>query len=288
MGATRPECMAEPFMTTLSIRRCGSPSRPTVGIVQTPTADHHTAAKALLVRPIGMEATRSASMLRVLSERLARSGVEVLRFDYHGTGDSPGEESEQSLSGWVQDIVDAHNSLQDTSAACPTHWFAMGLGANMALQAALRSSPAPRHLILWEPVVAGSHYIDSLLQAHKAEMAMQLGWPWPILCQRGMVKEPSLPGSVLGFDMGPQLLNDLRQLAPLKAWLPEVLQRGIAVSVMAPEDQLGSLAPLGATNTGASLKLHRLQARTNWMSSQATGTAVVPPELLALLPTWMS
>lgn len=275
-------------MTTLSIRRCGPPSRQTVGILQTPPGDCAIAAKALLVRPFGLEATRSASMLRVLSERLARTGVEVLRFDYHGTGDSPGEESDQSLSGWAQDILAAHTSLQSPPWVGPVHWFAMGLGANIALQAALRSAPAPRHLMLWEPVAEGLQYTEHLRQAHKAEMAMQLGWAWPILRRRGMVKEPTLPGSVLGFDMGEQLLNDLRQLAPLETWLPEVLLRGIAVSVMASDELLERLAPLTKAHTAAPLTLHPLQARTNWMSSQATGTAVVPPELLALLPTWIS
>ena len=268
MGAACSECLAEPLMTTLSIRRCGPPSRQTVGIVQAPPAGCAIAAKALLVRPLGLEATRSASMLRVLSERLARAGAEVLRFDFHGTGDSPGEEPDQSLSGWAQDILAAHISLQSPpamGAVVPVHWFAMGLGANIALQAALRGAPAPHHLILWEPVAEGPAYIEKLVQAHRAEMAMQLGWTWTSLSQRGMVKEPTLPGSVLGFDMGAQLLNDLRQLAPLEG-----------------------LGPLSATSTAARLKLHHLQTRTNWMSSQATGSAVVPQELLALLPIWMS
>ncbi len=49
-----------------------SPSRPAV----------------LLCNPFGQEAVRAHRIYRILAERLARAGHNVMRFDYYATGDS--------------------------------------------------------------------------------------------------------------------------------------------------------------------------------------------------------
>jgi len=47
---------------------------------------------AVLCGPLGHEYTRSHRTMRHLADRLAERGIPALRFDYHGTGDSPGAE----------------------------------------------------------------------------------------------------------------------------------------------------------------------------------------------------
>ncbi len=44
----------------------------------------------MLCAPIGSEYTRSHRSLRHLADRFARAGIPAVRFDYHGTGNSPG------------------------------------------------------------------------------------------------------------------------------------------------------------------------------------------------------
>lgn len=257
----------------ISIKQFGRAGRGMVGVLQ--QANAATRARYLLCRPLGQEAVRAASVFRVLSERLAREGGEVLRFDYHGTGDSPGDEAQQSLQGWVEDTLAAHESLTDTPGAnTPINWFGMGLGANIALHAALRAPTPPTHLVLWEPIHSASSYVQALLDGHRAELSREFGHPWARLIESGKVTEPTLPGDVLGFEVGAQLANDLQHLQNLP--LAAAVRRGIHVICCVHDEHRAALA---APPEGPQFKLVSVTDRINWMSSQAMGTTIVPPDL---------
>jgi uncharacterized protein len=244
-----------------------------VGVHQQARSEARARARFLLCRPLGQEAVRTAAIFRVLADRLAREGCDSLRFDYHGTGDSPGEEHQQSLAGWVEDTLAAHEQIEPGTGV-PVIWFGMGLGATLALRAALRAKVLPTHLVLWEPVLDGKAYARALLDGHRAELTREFGEPWGRLLQTGKVVEPSLPGDVLGFDIGKQLADELAQLHDVT--LAPALRRGIQLTCAVHAEQRALLAGLEGN---ALLKLHTVESRTNWMSSQAMGTAIVPPDL---------
>lgn len=259
----------------ISIRQFGGPSRGMVGVLQQASATAPRRARYLLCRPLGLEAVRAAAVFRVLSDRLAREGCDVLRFDYHGTGDSGGDEEQQSLGDWVGDIQAAHQQLA-TDTAVPIHWFGMGLGANLALRAALVTASPPRQLVLWEPILDGLGYVNALLDGHRVELAREFGQPWSRLIQQGKVSEPTLPGSVIGFHVGGALANELRGLNDFDP--TPALQQGTQVTcVLQDQAQLARLSQ--RLGTHARLKLQTVDTRINWMSSQAMGTAIVPPDL---------
>jgi len=230
-------------------------------------------ARFLLCRPLGQEAVRTAAIFRVLADRLAREGGETLRFDYHGTGDSTGDEGEQSLGAWVEDTLAAHEQLQPGHGV-PVHWFGMGLGANIALRAALRAKSPPAQIVLWEPVLNGKRYVQALLDGHRAEVTSMFRVPWTRLLREGKAEEPRLPGNVLGFEVGPQLSDDLHQMPDIN--LLPALRRGIRVICAVHPENRPVFDALGPQEL---LKLHTVESRSDWMSSQAMGAAIAPPDI---------
>jgi uncharacterized protein len=262
---------------TISIRHFGRWDRPMVGVHVAADGGARARARFLLCRPLGQEAVRSAAVFRVAGERLSREGIESLRFDYHGTGDSPGEESAQSLDDWVQDTLAAHELLAG-DGELPVHWFGMGLGAVTALRAALLARHPPRHLVLWEPVFKGSDYLDALIAGHKTELSMMFAQPWDQIAGSGKVAEPTLPGDVLGFELGERLVADLRALPDLNV-LP-ALRRGLRITCAVRGDQPH---PFNGHAGLPTLTLHTVEHPTDWMSSQAMGTAIAPPDIPRVL-----
>ena len=259
---------------TVAVRRLGRAGREMVGVLTSAGDRSASSAAMLLCRPFGQEAIRTAPMDRVLASRLAREGVSSLVFDWHGSGDSPGEEDQQSLADWTTDLEAADELLR---SECPgvTSWFAMGLSAHMALRAAARAAQPPRKLILWEPVVEGPRYVQALFDAHRQEVAFEYNYPWPKLLRRGSVEEPRLPGSVLGIDVGAVLAGEIERIDGLS--LAPSLRRGVEIVCCASPDVLERIARL----PGASLaRTERVDSRMNWMLSQAQGGSLVPPELL--------
>ncbi len=261
----------------LAACRFGSPSREMVGVLQQAPGTAVPRARFLLCRPLGQEAVRTASVFRVLSERLAREGCQVLRFDYHGTGDSPGDEDAQSLEQWVADTVAAHAQLVSAGSG-PVYWFGMGLGATIALHAALAVPEAPARIIAWEPVLHGPSYVTALLQAHRDELAREFSQPWDQLLADGKATEPVVPGDVLGFDVGPRLAGDLQRIDT--SCLEAVITRGIPTTCAVFDDERPRLSGLASHEA---LVIQGVETRTNWMLSQAMGTAIVPAELTRTL-----
>lgn len=261
----------------ISIKRLNADNREILALHQAASTDAAHLGSYVLCRPIGQEGTRTVAMFRVLSERLARAGCDVWRFDYHGTGDSPGEEIDQTLQGWGQDLLAVHAQAA-AQARGPVRWFGMGLGANVALRAATQASQSPRALVLWEPVLQGRRYVQALLEGHRRELAREFCYSWDQLLDQGRATEPTLPGDVLGFDYGQRLSTEIAELDGLP--LAPALRRGVSIVCGVHGDERDALA---ASVSSPDLRIHLIQTRTDWMSSQAMGTAIVPPDAIQTL-----
>ncbi len=223
-------------------------------------------------------------MYRALADQLARQGCDVLRFDYHGTGDSPGEEGEQSLATMTEDALAAHDLLLDECPGQPVHWFGLGLGANVALRATARTRIAPAHLVLWEPVLDGEAYLDDLRAAHRAELARELGYSWSQLVRSGREAEPTLPGEVLGFEYGTALVDEIRALGPLP--LAAAARRGSAVTCVVGADEVAAVDALMEQAPAARVRIKAAETRVDWKSTEALGSAIAPRDVaLTVLAT---
>lgn len=165
-------------------------------------ADHAAALDcvAVICNPIGYEYIHSHRTLRHLADDLARAGLPALRFDYDGTGDSPGTDLDPDrLSRWVEDIETAIAAARSLSGCTRVCLVGLRLGATLAM---LAVSHAPVDgLVLWSPCVSGRRYVREM-QA---------------LAQAARTSVNALPGKAeaAGFLMSAQTqqqLNEIRLL----------------------------------------------------------------------------
>lgn len=257
----------------IEVRRLGSPNRPMLGLYQRPTQGRPLRGAFLMCRPFGQEAIRTAPIYRAMSDRLAREGCAVLTFDFHGCGDSPGESEEQSMADWIDDAIVAHRHLHQIATKLPIHWFAMGLAANTVSAAAVRAEPAVKCVVLWEPILNGPNYLQDMIRAHRQELEVEMGRTWRELVEQGGELEPTLPGSVLGFEIGTRLHNDLMRLGGLP--LSEISARNTRIVVALQKEHRAALT----VPSNAEVTLQTVQTATNWMSIEAGNSAIVPQEI---------
>ena len=163
-----------------------------LGIYHAPRASVAGDVGILLCAPIGQEYMRTHRPLRQLALALADAGMHVLRFDYHGTGDSAGVTGDASLETWIGDIALAATELADISGSTRLGLVGLRTGALFAAAACARGLPAAEQLVLWDPVVSGRDYLVEL-QAMHASLA------------RTMRPVPPIPSDeILGYpDPGP-------------------------------------------------------------------------------------
>jgi len=116
--------------------------------------------------PLGHEMLCTHRAYRHLAERLAANGFPVLRFDYHGTGDSPGTDlDEDRVGAWLATIDDAI-ALMRESGVGSVALFGMRAGGTFAAAAAARRGDVDA-LALVAPCATGSAFLRELRAMHK-------------------------------------------------------------------------------------------------------------------------
>ena len=230
----------------------------------------------LICPPFGQEALRSHRFFKVLADRLARAGFSVLRFDCHGTGDSPGDDEDGDLEGWRRDIGEAHRELIARSGAARVVWFGARIGATLALQAAASASPRIARLVLWEPVLEGRSYLQDLREKHVAELELSHSIPdagW----RRSLRKDPeAFSGEAFGFGIS-ELLR--RQVAALT---PDSLQLGTGTElvVIAKPDDTTTRQWVTSQTQDRSARHVLLPHTMIWTSNPHPNNEMVPAEAL--------
>ncbi|HEX3344278.1 MAG TPA: alpha/beta hydrolase, partial [Polyangiaceae bacterium] len=117
----------------------------------------------MLCNPIGDDAIRAHRPLRRLAERLVTAGFAVLRFDYHGTGDSEGDERQpERVATWLEDVKFAVDELAERSGAESMALVGLRLGATLALAAA-EASGVDR-VVSWGGYARGRAFVTASSQ----------------------------------------------------------------------------------------------------------------------------
>lgn len=144
----------------------GSDGRQLFGIHHVPPSDLKRAHGVVLCYPVAHEYVGAYRAFRLLARELAQRGFDVLRFDYHGTGDSSGELDDGSLELWRQNILSAMACLEERAGTDRMSLGGLRLGAALAAEAAGRSGGVDS-LALWSPVIQGVEQLEAVQEHHR-------------------------------------------------------------------------------------------------------------------------
>ncbi len=249
-------------------------SRELVGIHLEPAENaqpqHHA---VLLCNPFGQEGIRAHRLYRVMSERLAAAGHHVLRFDYYGSGDSPGSDEEWDVQGSIADAQTALAELLRRSRA--PRWSAVGLrlGGTIALELA-RLAPSPAQLLmLIEPVLDGNAYLRSLAESSTQALDRAYGVRWPLSARLRDAMLPDAESEALGFYISPQARAQIAAITPdCLATVPASTLR-----LLTPDSQATrQLLQDAAVAASPAVEFADSDARIDWATDSAAATSIVP------------
>ncbi len=237
--------------------RFGSGTREMLGFYHAPARVVPEAPAVLLCSPFGPEAIRSYRMMRLMADRLSASGCAVMRFDYHGTGDSPGNDDAASLPGWAGDVGSAHRELVSRSGKSSVSWVGLRLGASLASMAAQTLRSTLQLLVLWDPVVTGL----SFLETYRSHSGPNVGVAF----------------ETMGFEFSDRFRNDLSSLNLAEASLPDDLRVAVIVGA---EDRAALAMKESLERSRVRLEWTVSPAVAEWNSEKALNSAVIPMQVL--------
>jgi hypothetical protein len=122
----------------------------------------------LICNGLSHEYLRTHRMLKQLAVQLSRAGISVMRFDYPGTGDSWGSETDASIDNWADSITTALEELEALAAADRLAILSLRAGTLVSSRANLQGLNVTHHFSL-DPVTDGAAYSAALDRA-QAEM----------------------------------------------------------------------------------------------------------------------
>lgn len=117
-----------------------------------------TRAAVVFCNPLFEERKSAHRPLVEAARYFVERGSPVLRFDYRGCGDSPGEIRDFSIPDWLDDIRAAVRLARDAYPDRPCGLLGVRAGALLAAKAAQDLADVS-FLALWQPVVSGGDYL---------------------------------------------------------------------------------------------------------------------------------
>jgi alpha/beta superfamily hydrolase len=146
----------------------GHPESPLFGVYHSAHGTKLGSPRAVVIcPPIGQEYIRTHWNLRLLANQIARQGIHVLRFDYHGVGDSAGNVLDlNKIDIWQRNIISAIEQLKTESGAETVMLAGQRFGGLLAGKVAQIRTDV-NSVVLWEPVLDGRSYLDDLRQLHR-------------------------------------------------------------------------------------------------------------------------
>ena len=157
--------MPDPAVMGSSVRRNAfylvSQGAPLLAWLHQPADPPIAAHGVVICAPLGVEQLNAHRAIRHWADAIALQGMPVVRFDYHGTGDSAGtDEDPQRVATWLTNIADAATWMREQLGCRQISFSGLRMGAALATLAATRQDID--NLVLWAPVIKGRRYCREL------------------------------------------------------------------------------------------------------------------------------
>ncbi len=213
---------------------------------------------------------------RHLADRLAAQGLDTLRFDYRGTGDSYGAAAEASVAGWLDDIGSAIEELQSITGCRRIGLVGLRLGASLAAEAAVQRREVDR-VVLWKPVTSGPSYLSELAER-------QSNVPRPGRVRLAWRRRGSR--DLLGYPLTRELEAELAGIEIGRLTVPPRV-RALYVSTEEREDPQATRELAGAFSE---LDVRVQPDSTPWLLdiNDDLGPGYVPVEALQAITDWLA
>lgn len=162
----------------------------------------------LLVPALFHEQSRSRRLLTEVASGLAAMGLPSMRFDFFGTADSAGESEQVDFDSMCIDLDVAMSALRFEAGVERIAVLAWR-GAALPLTRWLREGGNPALVVLWEPVLDGSRWLQDLERHDAAERCSR---------DRYRLVRP-VAGScgdqqIMGLAVSPRLRSDIVGVGP--------------------------------------------------------------------------
>lgn len=129
----------------------------------------------LYLPPFAEEMNRCRATVAEQARRFSALGFASLLLDPYGTGDSEGDFSETSWTGWIDDARLAAAWMEERLGQPIALWGARS-GALLAADLAHQDAGRFRRLLLWQPVIDGKLFLTQTLRLRVANL-MDRGLP---------------------------------------------------------------------------------------------------------------
>lgn len=232
----------------------------------------------VLCPPVGYEAICSYPTQVQLARSLAEAGFPVLRFDYHGTGDSSGGDDDAArVQAWSTTVECAVAQARALSGANHLCLFGLRLGATLAVDVAGRLGGVDE-LVLWAPCPSGKAFVRELRAggSEDGDGIRAQGFRFAAATVQELL---ALDATKVAFAPAPRVLVIPRDDIPAEGPLPKALRaRGADVQV---QSLPGYAAMVGEPRAGV-LDAPTLQSLADWLAaSPAAAPRTEPPRLAA-------
>lgn len=199
----------------------------------------------VICHPLGEEKLWAHRVMVTLARDLADSGIAVMRFDFRGEGESDRDFAQSDLNTRIADASHAMDcmlkifpSLTDLTV------LGLRLGASVAASAASRRRDISR-LILWDPVVDGAAYAQTVLRLN---LMQQMALHRKVIETREALVARLVDGGTVNIE-GYELSNSLYQQLTsfslqdvLAAYSGQIVLVQISPRESDPRQELASIA----------------------------------------------